>query len=167
MNSTMPKDRMDATESSGSSPGESAETRQLVSAALVKVVWSDRALRSLADIRSQIAADSESAAHLFVDSILKRDDRLGRFPRLGRNVTRYDAPEIRELIETPYRIVYRIRGESVHGSVISKARRLNASRLFAAVHPCIPARAVVAERDPNTLRHRQKEHRGRLTLAIA
>jgi len=79
----------------------------------VKVVWSDRALRSLADIHSHIAADSEGAANLLVDGILKRGDRLGRFPRLGRKVDRYDDPEIRELIETPYRIVYRIRAESI------------------------------------------------------
>lgn len=54
----------------------------------MKVVWSDRALRSLADIHSHISADSRDAAHRTVDAILKRGDRLDRFPRLGRIVNR-------------------------------------------------------------------------------
>jgi plasmid stabilization system protein ParE len=79
----------------------------------VKVVWSDRALRSLADIHSHISADSLDAANRTVDAILKRGDRLAQFPHLGRVVERYAQPDIRELVESPYRIVYRVRSESV------------------------------------------------------
>ena len=50
----------------------------------MKVVWSDRALRSLAT-----------------------------FPFSGRLVERYKRPGIRELIESPYRIVYRVTGQQV------------------------------------------------------
>lgn len=79
----------------------------------MKVVWSDRALRSLAEIHSHISTDSETTAHQIVDGILRWGDRLSQFPRLGRIVDRYDHPEIREAIEKPYRIVYRIHSESV------------------------------------------------------
>ncbi|MBI3939713.1 MAG: type II toxin-antitoxin system RelE/ParE family toxin [Acidobacteria bacterium] len=79
----------------------------------MRVVWSNRALRSLADIQSHISIDSEEAAHRTVDRILKRGDQLAAFPQLGRVVTRYTQAGIRELVEAPYRIVYRVRGEAV------------------------------------------------------
>lgn len=79
----------------------------------MRVVWSNRALRSLADIHSHISTDSEDAANRTVDRILKRGDQLAAFPQLGRAVERYKRPGIRELVEAPYRIVYRIRGQAV------------------------------------------------------
>ena len=48
-----------------------------------------------------------------VDSILKRGDQLAAFPNLGRVVDRYKRPGIRELLEPPYRILYRVRRETV------------------------------------------------------
>ena len=79
----------------------------------MNVVWSNRSLRSLADIHNHISKDSEEAANRTVDGILKRGDHLAAFPRLGRVVHRYKRPGIRELVEAPYRIVYRVRREAV------------------------------------------------------
>jgi len=50
----------------------------------VNVVWSNRALRSLADIHSHILTESEEAANRMIDGILKRGDQLAAFPHLGR-----------------------------------------------------------------------------------
>jgi toxin ParE1/3/4 len=79
----------------------------------MRVILSNRALRSLADIHSNISTDSEDAANRTVDRILKRGDQLSEFPRLGHAVDRYKRPDIRELVAAPYRIVYRIRGDTV------------------------------------------------------
>ena len=80
----------------------------------MKVVWSDRALRSLAAIHERVSAASEEAtAHRLVDRILRRGDQLATFPFSGRLVERYKRPGIRELIESPYRIVYRVTGQQV------------------------------------------------------
>jgi toxin ParE1/3/4 len=75
----------------------------------MRVVWSNRALRTLADVHSRLASDSESTANQTIDRILRRGDQLAAFPNLGRVVERYGRPGIRELIEAPYRIVYRVR----------------------------------------------------------
>jgi plasmid stabilization system protein ParE len=40
----------------------------------MRIVWSNQALRSLADIHSHISTDSEDAANRTVDRILKRGD---------------------------------------------------------------------------------------------
>jgi toxin ParE1/3/4 len=77
------------------------------------VVWSNRALRSLADIHHHISTDSKEAANQTIDRILKRGDQLASFPHSGRLVARYNRPGVRELIEAPYRIMYRVRREEV------------------------------------------------------
>ena len=79
----------------------------------MRVVWSDRALRTLADVHSHIAVDSESTATQTIDRLLRRGDQLAAFPKLGRTVERYGRPGIRELVEAPYRIIYRVRREQV------------------------------------------------------
>jgi plasmid stabilization system protein ParE len=59
----------------------------------MKVVWSDRALRSLAAIHEKISAASEEAtAHRLVDRILRRGDQLAAFPLSGKLVERYKRP---------------------------------------------------------------------------
>lgn len=74
----------------------------------MKVVWSDRALRSLAAIHARISADSETNAHQVIDRILRRGDQLSTFPHSGRSVPNSRRPNLRELIERPYRIIYRM-----------------------------------------------------------
>lgn len=78
------------------------------------VIWSNRALRSLAAIHERISAESEATtAHRVIDRILQRGDQLAAFPLSGRIVERYKRPGIRELIESPYRIVYRVTGQQI------------------------------------------------------
>ena len=90
----------------------------------MKVVWSDRALRSLAAIHSHISVDSETNAHRVIDRILKRGDQLSAFPLSGRRLPHSRRPNIRELIEQPYRIVYRVRRNEVEViDVFHSARR--------------------------------------------
>ena len=79
----------------------------------MKVVWSNRALRSLAAIHSHISADSESIAHQVINRILNRGDQLSAFPLSGRIVFHPRRSNIRELVEDPYRIVYRVRRNDV------------------------------------------------------
>lgn len=64
----------------------------------MKVVWSNRALKSLAVINAHISADSEANAHRVIDRILKRGDQLSSFPLSGRMVPHPRRRNIRELI---------------------------------------------------------------------
>ena len=38
---------------------------------------------------------------------------IATFPRSGRMVPEYEAPDIREVIERPYRIIYRIKTDQI------------------------------------------------------
>jgi plasmid stabilization system protein ParE len=79
----------------------------------MKVRWSDRALKTLADLHAWLAVESEQSANDTVDRLLRRGDQLASFPNSGRIVSHYNRPDIRELVERPYRIIYRIRRSDV------------------------------------------------------
>ena len=77
----------------------------------MKVGWTDEALRHLDDIYRHIAGDAPAYARRMVDKITRRTQQIGAFPESGRMVPEYQDPDIREVIEPPYRIVYRITPE--------------------------------------------------------
>jgi toxin ParE1/3/4 len=58
-------------------------------------------------IHDFIARDSTRYARAEAARILAAIDQLEEFPDCGRVVPEYERDEIRELIERPYRIVYR------------------------------------------------------------
>lgn len=90
----------------------------------MKVVWSDRAVKSLASIHTHISRESEEQAHKVIDRILRRGDQLSAFPLSGRASSASGARNIREIIEEPYRIVYRVTKDKVEVvEVLHGARR--------------------------------------------
>lgn len=91
----------------------------------MKVHWTSNALRHLLDIFEYIAADSDIYAQRMVDRLTRRSEQIGQFPLSGRAVPEFDFPDIREVIEGPYRIVYRVLSEQVDVlAVIHGARRM-------------------------------------------
>jgi len=60
------------------------------------------------DITNFIAEDTASAAERFVNNIFQVVERLADFPESGRIVPELADPAIREIILSPFRIVYRI-----------------------------------------------------------
>lgn len=75
----------------------------------MKVHWTEHAKRQLAAIHDYIAQDSSRYANRIVDRLTRRSQQIARFPNSGRAVPEFEHPEIREVIEPPYRIIYRVR----------------------------------------------------------
>ncbi len=48
-----------------------------------------------------------------VDRLTRRSEQIETFPQSGRIVPEYGARDIREVIERPYRILYRIKEDAV------------------------------------------------------
>ena len=71
------------------------------------VEWTATALAHLTAIRAYIAQTSELYAERMVQRILNRAPQLAAFPDSGRMVPEYGRPEIREVLEGPYRVIYR------------------------------------------------------------
>jgi len=74
---------------------------------MVKIVWTENAFDDLRLIHEYIAKHSKHYADRFIDKIILRVDQLENFPKSGRIVPEFDNPQIRELIEGNYRIIYK------------------------------------------------------------
>ena len=48
-----------------------------------------------------------------IDRLTQRSEQIATFPESGRMVPEYEAPDIREVIESPYRIIYRIKVDQI------------------------------------------------------
>jgi plasmid stabilization system protein ParE len=74
----------------------------------VKVKWSELAELRAAEAMDYIARERPQSAVAWLDELLARVARLDRFPNRGRVVPEIGRPEYRELIISPYRVVYRV-----------------------------------------------------------
>jgi len=90
---------------------------------VTSVVWSPQAIRDVESIRAFIAQDSTSYAELVARRIVAAVERLHSFPKSGRIVPERQDPAIREVIVTPYRIVYRLRSEVAEVVTVFRASR--------------------------------------------
>lgn len=89
----------------------------------MKLVWTDESILDLQEIRDYIARDSQFYASIEIEKIFSYEKQMCDYPYSGRTVPEYSDEYIREFIEGPYRIIYRIAGDSliqvltvVHGS---------------------------------------------------
>ena len=73
-----------------------------------QIVWSRAALTDLHDLVRYIARDNREVARRFGDRMISKVEALGMFPRIGRIVPEFRDDKLREIILTPYRIVYEI-----------------------------------------------------------
>ena len=79
----------------------------------MRVHWTNTALEHLLSIYAHIAQESPVYADRTVDRLTRRSEQVGQFPRSGRMVPEYQVADIREVIERPYRIIYRIKPDQI------------------------------------------------------
>jgi len=92
----------------------------------VRVYWTENAIKHLADIYAYISENSQIYAARMVDRLTKRSAQIDAFPKSGRVVPEFQAEDIREVIEKPYRIIYRIKAEQIDVlAVIHGARQID------------------------------------------
>lgn len=75
--------------------------------------WTEHAVGQLAAVAEYVSLASPVYAEHLVDRIARRLDQAREFPESGRVAPEFARPEIRELIEWPYRLVYRVHADAV------------------------------------------------------
>jgi toxin ParE1/3/4 len=91
---------------------------------MVEIRWLKEARDDLSDIYDYISLDSERYAKHQIDKLLNRTLIIKNHVRVGKVVEEINRPEIRELIEGNYRIIYRIVNENqVHILMIHHGAR--------------------------------------------
>ena len=89
----------------------------------MKVHWTRTAENHLDALHNHISRDSPEYAKRMVDRLTSRSQQIAGFPLSGRRVPEFDVEQIREVIEGPFRIIYRIKTDQIdvlaviHGSM--------------------------------------------------
>ena len=96
----------------------------------MKIIWTKSAVLNLESIKNYIAQDSQYYAVELTEKIFGAVEKLGVFPRLGREVPEIKKENIREIIYGNYRILYKIGTDILYIiAIIHAARDLNQIKL--------------------------------------
>jgi len=90
----------------------------------MRVHWTENAIGHLVNIYEYIAINSPTYGKRMVDRITRRSEQIAEQPLSGRKVQEYDAEDIRELIEKPYRIIYRMKQHQIDVVAIIHGARI-------------------------------------------
>jgi len=90
-----------------------------------RVTFAESAVQDLEDVRdwyvSQLAPE---VGDRLISEVIERVEQLAEFPDSGRTVPEFDSPWLRELIHSPFRIVYRVDDERVRVVRVWRSERL-------------------------------------------
>jgi plasmid stabilization system protein ParE len=91
----------------------------------VKVHWTDTARDHLQAIHAYIARNSPQYAMHVVDRLTRRSQQIAEFPLSGREVAEFGVPQIRQVLEGHFRIIYYIKPDQIDVlAVIHGARQI-------------------------------------------
>jgi toxin ParE1/3/4 len=81
----------------------------------MEVIWTQEALERLEDIYHYLAVQEHApqAARDVLNRILERDTQIQQMPQSGRVVPDFNSPNLRELLEGSYRIIYLIQSDRI------------------------------------------------------
>lgn len=91
----------------------------------MSVIWTQTAVDHLKAIEEYIAQTSPKYAQAVIQRIVDRTNKLTTFPRLGAEVAEFRDESVREVLEHPYRIIYKVSEPEVKVlAVVHGARQL-------------------------------------------
>ena len=80
-------------------------------------------MTQLGAIAEYVAVSSPVYAEQVVDRVVRRLAQAQQFSESGRAVPEYQSAEIRELVEFPYRLIYRVQPDAIEVLAILHGRR--------------------------------------------
>ena len=85
--------------------------------------WTVHAVNQLAAVAEYISLDSPLYAEQTVERIVARLEQARIHPRSGRVVPEFPQDDLRELVEPPYRVIYRVRADAIEVLAIVHGRQ--------------------------------------------
>jgi len=89
----------------------------------VKVVWSALAEQRALEAVEYIAQDRPLTAAVWLDKLLELVGNLSQFEQQGRVVQEIGLPAYREVLHSPYRVIYRVNAAVVRTSILHRTSR--------------------------------------------
>ena len=90
----------------------------------MELSWTRTALARLDEIADYIAADSPEAAKRWIARLRARAEKAAFMPQAGRMVPECGLPNVREVFERTYRIIYRVGDDAIFVLTVFDGRRL-------------------------------------------
>ncbi|WP_043413769.1 type II toxin-antitoxin system RelE/ParE family toxin [Archangium violaceum] len=87
------------------------------------MVWTERALKDLRAIGDYIAGDDPVAAERWVGLLIATAESAAATPFAGRVVPELRRDEVREVFRKTYRIVYRVREQTIEILTVFEGHR--------------------------------------------
>ena len=85
--------------------------------------WTEHAVAQIAAIAEYVSLASPIYAEHLVDRIVARLRQGCEFPESGRVVPEFERADIRELIEWPYRLIYRVHADAIEVLTVVHGRQ--------------------------------------------
>jgi toxin ParE1/3/4 len=85
--------------------------------------WTEQAVDQLGAIAEYVSRSSPVYAEQLVQRITSRLEQVLVFPASGSAVAEVSAAEVRQVLEWPYRIIYRLRHDAIEVIAIVHGRR--------------------------------------------
>lgn len=92
-------------------------------AAELKVLWTENSIQDLLAIKEFISLDSPDRAETWIGELYTSGENLVTFPQRGRIVPEFNQENIRELLIENYRLVYRVKANSIEILTIFEGHR--------------------------------------------
>lgn len=89
----------------------------------MRVRWTDAAIGHLLAIYEHIFKDSPMYASRVIDRLLSRSEQIADYPLSGRVVPEHQSQELREVIESPYRIIYLVAADRLEVLAVIHSRQ--------------------------------------------
>ena len=88
-----------------------------------EVIWAKAAIEDLREISLHIEKDSPAQARRVAERILAVEALLSAHPRIGRQLPEFDDPDLRDWIVFNYRVIYRIRPNTIRIAMVLHGAR--------------------------------------------
>lgn len=89
----------------------------------MEIIWTRQALDMVNHFIDYIAQDDPATAEEWAERLLESTNQLIKQPWSGRVVVEFKEENLRELIEGNYRVVYRIREETIYIQAVWHVRQ--------------------------------------------
>ena len=89
----------------------------------MRVVWSPLAEVRAGEALEAMLRERPAAAAAWLDRLLAGVAQLGRFPERGRMVPEVGRKDVREVMQAPYRVIYRVDAKRVVILTVRHMRR--------------------------------------------
>lgn len=90
----------------------------------MRVYWTPGAQARLLEIQSYLKEHAPAVAGSVAIQLARRALELGGLPAMGKRLDRYRPVEVRELLERPYRLIYRVTPTQVEILTVLHYRQL-------------------------------------------